>query len=159
MNESSEALRQTIAATQEDLSRNLEALEAKGQDLVDWRAHFDKRPLAMLGVAFVGGVLAANVVSGGRSSRQGSGDTPSESAPRRSTVHRDSHDTWGRLRSGLGVVAAGVALEALSKALPGIKESVIDPVRSALRAEEASVATGGRFQTGTSRMQRNGDRV
>ncbi len=136
MTESPDALRQTIADTQDDLSRNLEALESKGQDLVDWRAHFDKRPLAMLGVAFVGGLLAANMVSGGRSSRNGSSDTFSGTAPKKSKDQRETNETWNRLRSGLGVAAAGVAMEAISKALPGLKEHVIEPVRAALRPEE-----------------------
>ncbi len=157
MDESQDTLRRTIAATHEDLNRNLEALEAKGQDLTDWRAHFAKRPLAMLGVAFVGGAIAAAVVSGGRSSRQGSGDAVGANGPKRSTARSESSETWDRLRSGIGVAAAGVAIEALSKALPGIKEHLIDPVRTALRPEEKSVATERRMNgSGTNRVQSNG---
>jgi len=150
MDESPDALRQTIAATHEDLNRNLEALEAKGQDLTDWRSHFEKRPLMMLGVAFVGGALAAAVVSGGRSSRQATGDVVGESVPFRPNPPRASNDTWDRLRSGIGVAAAGVAIDALSKALPGIKDHVIDPIRASLRPDEKPATSDRRF---TSRLQ------
>lgn len=135
MNESPEALRQTIADTHEDLNRNLEALEAKGEELTDWRAHVEKRPLVMLGLAFVGGALAAAVVSGGRSSRRESGDSISAFAPKRDKPRGQSNDTWHRLRSGIGVAAAGVAMDAISKAMPDVKKHVIDPVRAALRPE------------------------
>jgi len=160
MDESPDALRQTIAATHEDLNRNLEALEAKGQELIDWRSHFAKRPLAMLGVAFVGGAIAAAVVGGGRSSRHGSGDPVDENAPKQYKARRQPSETWDRLRSGIGVAAGGVAIEALSRALPGLKEHLIDPVRTALRPEERSVAPDRRMRgSGTSRMRSNGNPV
>jgi hypothetical protein len=157
MGESPEALRQTIAATHEDLNRNLEALEAKGQDLTDWRSHFEKRPLMMLGVAFVGGAIAAAVVGGGRSSRQHASDPVGETVPFRPSPRRASNDTWDRLRSGIGVAAAGIAIDAISKAMPGIKEHVIDPVRASIRPEEKPVSTDRRFSgMGTSKVQGNG---
>lgn len=157
MDESPDALRRTIAATHDDLNRNLAALEAKGQDLTDWRHHFAKRPLAMLGLAFVGGAIAAAVVSSGRSSRDESGDTVGEHAPKRARTKREPNETWDRLRSGLGVAAAGVAIDVLSKALPGIKEHVIDPVRTALRPEEKSFTTDRRMNgSGPLRVQSNG---
>lgn len=157
MTESPDALRQTIADTQEDLSRNLEALESKGQDLVDWRAHFEKRPLAMLGVAFVGGLLAANMVSGGRSSRRETDSTLGEMSSSRPKPQRDTNDSWSRLRSGIGVAAAGIAMEAISKALPGIKENVIEPIRSAMRPEEKLPFPDRRFGgVGMTKPQGNG---
>ncbi|MCA1790121.1 MAG: hypothetical protein LC667_09770 [Thioalkalivibrio sp.] len=90
----------------------------------------------MLGVAFVGGLLAANMVSGGRSSRNGSSDTFSGTSPNRTDTPRETSDTWNRVRSGLGVAAVGVAMDAISKALPGIKENVIEPIRAAIHPEE-----------------------
>lgn len=163
MNESPEALRQTIADTHEDLNRNLEALEAKGQELTDWRAHFEKRPLVMLGVAFVGGAVAAAVVSGGRSSRRGSGEMYAEPSRQWDKPRRESNDTWTRLRSGIGVAAAGVAMDAISKALPGLKEHLIDPARAAVRPEVPAKQWGGmerRFTgLGSSTPQGNGHSV
>ena len=135
MDDSPIALRRTIEATKEELSHDIDVLEAKGKELVDWRAHVDKRPLAMLGVAFVGGAIAAAIVSGGRSSRRGAGEQFAEFAPRRDRPRRDSSDTWSRLRSGIGAAAAGVAMEALSKAMPEVKKHLIDPLRTALRPE------------------------
>lgn len=150
MDESPDTLRQTIAATHDDLNRNLEALEAKGQELTDWRSHVAKRPLLMLGAAFVGGALAAAVVGGGRPSRPATNDVGGESVPFTPNPPRASNDTWDRLRSGIGVAAASVAIEALSKALPGIKDHVIEPIRASIRPEEKTVATDRRF---TSRLQ------
>jgi hypothetical protein len=150
MDESPDALRQTIAATHEDLNRNLEALEAKGQDLTDWRSHVDKRPLMMLGVAFVGGVLAAAVVGGGRSSRPATNDVVGDSVPFKPNPPRASNDTWDRLRAGIGVAAASMAIDAIAKALPDIKDHVIDPIRASIRPDEKPIASDRRF---SSRLQ------
>jgi hypothetical protein len=133
MDDSPIALRRTIEATKEELTHDIDVLEAKGKELVDWRAHVDKRPLAMLGVAFVGGLLASSMVGGRRKSRRGSAETFADVSPARA---RGSHDAWGRLRSGVSTAVAGIAMEAISKALPEVKKHVIDPARSALRNEQ-----------------------
>jgi hypothetical protein len=155
MDDSPTALRRTIAATKDDLTHDLDVLEAKGKALVDWRAHVDKRPLAMLGVAFVGGLLASSMVGGRRSSRRGSAATLADVSPPRA---RGSHDAWGRLRSGVSAAVAGIALEAISKALPEVKKHVIDPARAALHKDQPESTWNGperRFR-GLGRVQGNG---
>lgn len=143
MADTPEALRRTIAATQDELTRNLEALEEKGKELVDWRAHVEKRPMVMLGAAFAGGVLASALLGGRRTARLPVADAV---APR-ARPQREPNEVWDRIRSGVGVAAATVAIEALSKAFPGFKEHVVDPVRSALAPEpaEAPFTTERRF--------------
>lgn len=155
MDDSPAALRRTIAATQEDLSHDLDVLEAKGKEMVDWRAHVDKRPLAMLGVAFVGGLLASSMVGGRRSSRRGTGSTFADMTPPRV---RSSNDAWGKLRSGVSAAVAAVAMDAIAKALPEVKKHVIDPARSALRNEQPTNEWNGpeRRFTGLGRVQGNG---
>lgn len=154
MDDSPAALRRTIAATQEEISHDLDVLEAKGKELVDWRAHVDKRPLAMLGVAFVGGLLASGLVGGRRSSRR-SGPSIAEARPLR---QNGSHDAWGKLRAGVSTAVAGIAMEAIAKALPEVKKHVIDPARSALGKEQRASDWSGveRRFSGYGKVQGNG---
>jgi hypothetical protein len=115
----------------------------QGKAVVDWRAHVDKRPMVMLGAAFAGGLLAAALLGGRRTARLPAADVV---APR-SKPRREPNEVWDRIRSGVGVAAATVAIEALSKAFPDFKEQVVDPVRSALAPEpvEAPFTTERRF--------------
>ena len=156
MDDSPAALRRTIAATQEELSHDIDVLEAKGKELVDWRAHVDKRPLAMLGVAFVGGLIASSMVGGRRSSRRGVAETFANVATPRA---RNGHDAWGKLRSGVSAAVAGIAMDAIAKALPEVKKHVIDPARAALHKEQPESTWDGperRFR-GLGRVQGNGN--
>ena len=45
-----------IAETRTDLGSNLQELEQKVKSVTDWKQHFQKNPMTLLGVAF-GGVL------------------------------------------------------------------------------------------------------
>jgi len=52
-------LRRVIAAERQALGKNRVHLEHRVKDLVDWRAHVRRHPLAILGAAFGGGFLIA----------------------------------------------------------------------------------------------------
>jgi len=39
------------------LGQNLQELESRMRDVADWRAQYEKHPWAILGIAFVGGVV------------------------------------------------------------------------------------------------------
>jgi hypothetical protein len=161
MDESPIALRRTIEDTKEELSHDIDVLEAKGKELVDWRAHVDKRPLAMLGVAFVGGALAAAIVGDGGGSRRRSGEAFASGELTQDRPRRESNEAWDRLRSGVSAAAAGIAMEAISKAFPEVRKHVIDPARSALRKEQPAKPWNGaeRRFTGLGQAQGNGNSV
>jgi hypothetical protein len=57
-----------IEAKRDELGRNLSELEDKVRRTTDWRTHFDKNPMLILGAALGGGMLVGSMV-GGSSSR------------------------------------------------------------------------------------------
>ena len=58
-----------IEDTRADLGSNLQELEQKVKSVTDWKQHFQKNPMTLLGVAFGGGILLATMLGGGKSRR------------------------------------------------------------------------------------------
>jgi hypothetical protein len=54
MGEKADQIEREIQAERGQLGQHLNELQSKVQDFTDWRAQFQKRPMAMMGVA-VGG--------------------------------------------------------------------------------------------------------
>ena len=136
MNETAADLKRTIVASHEALEHNLAALETKARELGDWRVQFDKRPFAVLGLAFAGGLLAAAVLGGSRSRRRAPEEPRPESPPR----PRKASGSWDRLQGALGAVASAAALDLLHEAVPGLKQRLTDPVREHLARTPTSSA-------------------
>jgi hypothetical protein len=138
MDETPEQLQRTIATKHEELNSNLTALDAKAKELIDWRAQFEARPLVVLGAAFAGGVIVAALLGGSRSRRRDANDyrpiLERSSAP---ALHREEN-TWHRLRDAVGVVATGAAMELINKAVPGLTERLIDPIREHMAREDGA---------------------
>ena len=132
MDETPEQLQRTIAAKHEELNNNLTALDTKAKELTDWRAQFEQRPLVVLGAAFAGGVVVAALLGGSRSRRRDANDYRPTYQPMSTSALQPEERTWHRLRSALGTVAAGAAMELLNQAAPGLKERLIDPIRDHL---------------------------
>jgi hypothetical protein len=63
-----------IQQQRQELGDNLQQLENKVRDTVDWRVQFSERPMAGLGIAFAGGFLLSMLMPGG-------GDSKSQSSP------------------------------------------------------------------------------
>lgn len=59
MGEESRQLKEHIDNTRDELGRNIVELRAKVRRTVDWRAQFQERPLAMVGIAFGAGLALA----------------------------------------------------------------------------------------------------
>jgi hypothetical protein len=57
MGNQSDEIERHIEAQRSELGENLGELKDKVKSAVDWRAQFKERPLAMMGLAFGGGVL------------------------------------------------------------------------------------------------------
>ena len=113
-------LEREIAAEQEALGENLAELEHQAKDLVDWRAHVRKNPLAMMGVAFGGGVLLAAMA----------GPSKSRSGARLRLAHESdgddepsmAHDTWEVFKGALLGAAAAEVTSYVVKLLPDFRE-------------------------------------
>src|ERR1044071_688507 len=65
MGERSDQITRQIEETRSDLGYNLQELETKVKDATDWRKQFQKSPFTMIGIAFGGGILVAQVFGGG----------------------------------------------------------------------------------------------
>ena len=62
MGEASSQIEQEIEQTRAQLGSNLEELEHKVKNMTDWRWQFQQNPGLMLGLAFVAGILLANLI-------------------------------------------------------------------------------------------------
>src|SRR3954454_10157514 len=61
MGEESNQIERRIATERGQLGQNLNELQSRVEEATDWRAHFQKRPMVMMGAAVAGGVLLASV--------------------------------------------------------------------------------------------------
>jgi hypothetical protein len=66
---SSEQIKREIDVERDELGRNIQQLERKMKDTVDWRSQFQKNPMVMIGLAFGGGILLS-MLGGRHRSRQ-----------------------------------------------------------------------------------------
>ena len=73
MGEATSQIEAHIENTREELGSNLQELEQKVKSVTDWKHHFQKNPMTLLGVAFGGGILLANMLGGRKNSRRARG--------------------------------------------------------------------------------------
>lgn len=134
-------LEREIAMEQEALGGNLAELEHQAKDLVDWRAHVRRKPLATIGVAFGAGLLAAAM--GGVSSSR-SGPRPG----RQREFHGDAdpsaaRDAWEVFTGALVGAAMARVTSHVSKLLPDFGEHVDEQrQRRASKRKRRSVPAG-----------------
>lgn len=114
-----------IEYTRGELGANLKELEQKFQTATDWKRHFQNNPMAMLGVAFGGGILLASML-GGRKSRNGgrSYTAPAASEPHAGTNHQKHKalETWDNIKGALIGVAATRFKDFVGEVVPGFQE-------------------------------------
>ena len=67
MGETPDQIEKQISAERVQLGQNLRELQTRVEQTTDWRVQFAKRPMALLGAAFGGGLLLAFMTIGGRS--------------------------------------------------------------------------------------------
>ncbi len=70
MGQTSNQIERQIGAERGELGQNLHELQAKVEEVTDWRVQFQKRPIAIIGAAFGGGLLLASMTGGRSRSRQ-----------------------------------------------------------------------------------------
>jgi transposase len=61
MGEKSNQIERQIQAERGQLGQNLNELQSKVEEVTNWRAQFQKRPMLMMGVAIGGGLLLASM--------------------------------------------------------------------------------------------------
>jgi hypothetical protein len=73
MGQRSDEIAREIDRTRGELANNLQELESRVKDATDWRQQFRKNPLAIMGIAFGGGLLLSRLIGGGSHRREMAG--------------------------------------------------------------------------------------
>ena len=68
MGEKPDQIERHIYEKRNELGENINELQQKVKTAVDWRTQFDRHPLAMVGIAFGGGLLLSMLIGRGRNS-------------------------------------------------------------------------------------------
>lgn len=150
MDERPDQIEDHIRSTQRELGSNLKELEDKVKDATNWRVQFERHPIALLGIAFAGGLLLSAGL-GGRRRRTPSYYGPWAPAPHMSgsglgTPANDagserkakSSDVWGGIKGALLATAGTQVSSVLGDLLPGFKEHATQ-AREAAASERAPV--------------------
>lgn len=115
-----------IADTRADLGFNRQELEQKMNSFTDWKQHFQKHPMTMLGVAFGGGILLAKMLGGRKSIRadRGFGSQLDGSEPHIGTRHQNHKalETWENIKGALIGVAVARFKDFVGEVVPGFYE-------------------------------------
>ena len=110
MGEKTDRIERYIQQQRRDCQDNMIELKQKVRRSVDWRSHVEERPLAMVGIAFGGGVLLSTLLGAGGPSK----------FQQRSPDDRPSR--WAILRAALVAVAAAELKGFVEELLPGFQE-------------------------------------
>ena len=116
-----------IEHTRADIGSNLHELEQKVKSVTDWKQHFQKNPMTLLGVAFGGGILLATMLGGRKNSRRGDRGFSSPttgSEPHAGTDHEKHKalETWDNIKGALIGVAATRFKDFVGEVVPGFHE-------------------------------------
>jgi hypothetical protein len=123
-----------IRTTQRELGSNLQELEDKVKDATNWRVQFERHPMALLGIAFAGGLLLSAGLGGRRRHTppyygpwtpgphlSGSGLGTPVNDPGLERKEKPS-DVWGGIKGALLAAAGTQVSSVLGELLPGFKE-------------------------------------
>ena len=129
MGEESNQIERRIRTERAQLGQNLNELQAKVQEVTDWRAQFQKRPMLMIGAAVGGGVLLASITGGKAGSRRyyaQDRDAGARPEHRRGTEYQKSKalETFDNIKGAMIAVAANTFQDFLGQLIPGFREQV-----------------------------------
>jgi hypothetical protein len=124
MGETTDQIAAHIEDTRDDLGSNLRELEQKVKSVTDWKQHFQKSPLTMVGVAFGGGILLASMMGGKRRSQRGVSSLADNVEPHAGTDHQKykAMETWDNIKGAIIGVAATRFKDFVAEVIPGFDE-------------------------------------
>lgn len=126
MGEKSNQIERQIQAERGELGQHLNELQSKVQEVTDWRAQFQKRPMVMMGVAAGGGLLLASLTGRRSKSTRYFSEHGSDvaSAHRRGTELQKNKalEAFDTIKGAMIAVAANTFQDFLGQILPGFKE-------------------------------------
>lgn len=139
-----------IESARSELGSNLHELEDKVRREADWKTHFERNPMTLMGLAFGGGVLLAAMLSSKNAGPPIATHEPQNARTSLAPI-RENHvaDTWGTLKGALIGLAGMKVRNMLNDALPGFSEQYERMERS----NSASAHIQGRdFESSVHRM-------
>lgn len=112
-----------IEQTRDTLGSNLQELEHKVKAATDWKQHFEKNPMTMIGIAFGGGVLLASMLGG----RKSNGVHHFANAPNAAQAgmpqrKHEALETWDNVKGALIGVMATRFKDYVGSIIPGFAE-------------------------------------
>jgi hypothetical protein len=126
MGEGSSQIERRIAAERGQLGRNLNELQSRVEEATDWRVQFQKRPLAMMGIALGGGLLLASVTRRrSRSTRpyQANGSDVGREHRRGTELQKTKAlETFDTIKGAIIGVAANTFKDLFAQLIPGFHE-------------------------------------
>jgi len=135
MDQTSHQIERHIQETRNELGDNFNELEEKVKTAVDWRAHFEERPGAMLALAFGGGILLSALLPSPRPSRRRYPEAPLAAQPhleispevaKLQTTYGDKPrqgvETWDALKAALIGVATAKLSGFVEELVPGFQQ-------------------------------------
>ena len=126
MGEATSQIEAHIETTRAELGSNLQELEQKVKSVTDWKHHFQKNPMTLLGVAFGGGILLANMLGGRKNSRRARGvyNSSVESQPHAAVDSSKDKaiELWDDIKGALIGVAAARFKDFVGEVVPGFSE-------------------------------------
>jgi hypothetical protein len=123
MGQTVEQIEAYIENRREELGSNLNELGQKVESVTDWREHFQRRPLAMLGIAFGTGVLMSVSMARRTSPRTRATAPPSPEAGRsHNGQHEEALELWHNIKGALFGLAATRLTAYVDEMLPGFDE-------------------------------------
>ena len=125
MVERSDQIEKHIASTRSELGSNLQELEDKVKQATDWKTHFDRNPMMIMGLALGGGVLLGTVMGSNGRGVQTSPRTPRPNG----WGQRPSNEMWDTLKGALIGLAGSKVRTMLDEVLPGFNEQYQQMVR------------------------------
>ncbi|HEX3371501.1 MAG TPA: hypothetical protein VHS08_03225 [Candidatus Acidoferrales bacterium] len=133
MGEKTDEIEQHIGEQRRELGRNLNELQQKVKDSVNWRSQFEQHPAAMLGIAVGSGLLLSAIVGSGRRTKYASPLTdratwdsdPSASispTPAPSRTNGKASEHWNAVKAALIGVAASKLGDVIEAVVPGFND-------------------------------------
>ncbi len=127
MGEKSNQIEREIQAERGQLGQNLNELQSKVEEVTDWRAQFQKRPMLMMGVAVGGGLLLASMTGGRsgsrRSYREDRHDRDGAEQGRGTEFQKKKAlEAFDTIKGAMIGVAANTFQDLLGQLIPGFKE-------------------------------------
>lgn len=120
MEQESERIERHIENKRDDLTRNLEEIESRVRDTLDWRSHYDRNPWLFLGVAFAGSAA----ISAYMASRTNSGGYTRTATYNPSAPSHHLGKVWDSVQAALLALAAKRVEGFVEEIVPGFRHEV-----------------------------------